>query len=194
VTVVLSSADLESAARRARTAAGRGLEWLLARIGDDGEPAGAFDRCSVMQPFFRLPWTLAVAGERRAAGAVLGWIDAHALTPEGDLVRGPAQQGFVERWASYPLACLAIGAAQLERHDVARRIARVLRDFRNPSSGGAYGERPEVRRTFREDLFPTAQLGMTALAIGERDVADGCFRWVATLAAIGNAAARNGEA
>jgi hypothetical protein len=178
ISAVPTASAIRTAAARTRTAADDGLRWLLARIADDGEPAGAFDPRCVMQPFFRLPWTLSAAGERAAASAVLTWIEAHALAPDGDLLP-EARQGFVDRWASYPLACLALGATQLERHDVVRRVGETLRRFRNPESGGAYGERPEVRRTEREDLFPTAQLGMSALAAGDEEVAAGCFRWIA---------------
>jgi hypothetical protein len=163
--------------KRARAARDAGTAWMLERISADGEAVGARERPT----YYRIPWTLAVAGERETAGAVLSWAERNALTPDGDLRPGAAQAGFTHRWSSYPLAILALGAWHLERDDTALAIMRVLRDFQDPESGGAYAERPDTRTSTRQDLFPTAQLGMTALTTGHREAADGAFRWLASL-------------
>lgn len=162
---------------RTRRSQDAGVAWMLSRIEADGEPAGGTER----NGYYRVPLALALVGERERASAVLSWIERNGLTDDGDLVPGAAQGVFTDRWSSYPLALIASGAWHLEREDTALAIMRTLRSFQDPETGGAYAERPELRTTSRQDLFPTAQLGMTALTTGQRDVADRAFRWVARL-------------
>ncbi len=171
---VAVGADLLQRARRSSDAA---TAWILSKVAEDGEPVGGHEQ----NAYYRVPLALALAGERETASAVLSWIERYALTPEGDLRPGPAQGAFTHRWASYPLALIALGAWQLEREDTALQIMKTLEAFRDPTTGGAYGERPEIRRTSRQDLFPTAQLGVAALTTGRREVADGTFRWLVNL-------------
>jgi hypothetical protein len=152
----------------------RGITWLLDHVGPDGAPAGH----EIRNGYYRLPWTLAVVGEREAAARVLGWMERNALTPDGDLVAGPPRDAFIQTAATYPLTIMAHGAWLLERYDLAQRIMATLREkFQDPESGGAYTERPEVRATGDQFLFPTAQLGLTALATGHREMADQVFGW-----------------
>jgi hypothetical protein len=56
-----------------------------------------------------------------------------------------------------------------------------LREYQDQTTGGAYHERVELRRTGRQGLMSTAQLGMTGLITGRRDVAEGAFRWMMDL-------------
>jgi hypothetical protein len=123
-----------------------------------------------------VPWALAISGHHTEAAAVLSWIDEHALTTAGDL-RAEARSGFNERWASYPLANIATGAWHLGRFALAQRIVERLHDFQHPSSGGAYAAHPDHRSNGRQDLFPTAQLGMTALITGADPMADRAYEW-----------------
>jgi hypothetical protein len=152
----------------------KGIAWLLGHIGNDGEPAAWRNH----NGYYRLPWTLAVAGEREAAARVLTWIERNALTADGDLRPGVPQHPFVSAAATYPLAIIAHGAWMLERYDTSLAIMRRLRtSFQDPESGGAYMERPEARKTGQQLLYPTAQLGLTAMATGQADMAAGVYRW-----------------
>ncbi|HCF99752.1 MAG TPA: hypothetical protein DEV93_04330 [Chloroflexi bacterium] len=47
------------------------------------------------QCYYRVPWTLAVAGARDTAAAVLARVDRNALTESGDLRSGPPSVGNV---------------------------------------------------------------------------------------------------
>ena len=153
----------------------RGVRWLVDRIADDGNPGAA--GCH----WYRVPWTLALAGRRAEAAAVLSWVEREALDDRGDLREGPARGGFERRWASYPLAILASGAWHLERYDTAARITTRLRDYRHPDTGGAFAAHPDHRIDGRQDLVPTAQLGMTGITTGRMDLADGAARWMRAL-------------
>ena len=153
----------------------RGLRFLLERIDSEGRPAGD------AMHHARLPWTLAVAGARSEAAAVLSWHERELLDSSGDFLEGENRERWAVQWSSYPLAMLAIGAWHLERYDTANAIMDTLRAYQDPNSGGAYFQRPEVRTSLRQDLFPTAQLGMSALMTGRDDVAHGVFKWLGDL-------------
>lgn len=151
--------------------------WLLAHIAEDGKPVGA-DRKNA---YYRLPWTLAELGETAAASRVMSWIEREALTDAGDLREGTPRAEFVSKTATYPLTLMAHGAWKLQRYDTARAIMQTLRGMRNPDTGGAFWERPEARSNGYELAYPTAALGMTALMMGQDDIADGAFGWFTRL-------------
>ena len=147
---------------------------MLDRVGPDGDPGA--HHCH----YYRVPWALALTGHRAEAAAVLSWVERNALEENGDL-RPQARIGFELAWSSYPLANLATGAWHLERYDTALRIARRLRAYQHPEAGGAFAAHPDHRENERQDLFPTAQLGMTGLTTGQMDLACGAYRWMQTV-------------
>jgi hypothetical protein len=169
--------EIDSVVARLTQSRSAGLAWLLSRIDDEGAPVGASDNNS----WYRLPWTLAIAGHREDGAAVLSWVERNALTAAGDLRPGPAQIPWVTEEASYPLANLAIGAWHLERFDTALAIMDTLRAYQDEKTGGSFMERPDHRVHRRQGLMCTAQLGLTALMTGQTKVADGAFRWVKAL-------------
>lgn len=168
----------ETALRVLQASRDRGVEWICSRIGIDGRPAGS-DR---LNSYYRIPWSLALAGKRDSASAVLGWIVRHALDEQGDLRAGAAREPFLSAMASYPLSQIAIGAWHLEQYDVAKKVMGFVQaNLVDHKTGGAFSERPELRRTGRTDLLSTAQLGIAALTIGDEALADACYRWLAEL-------------
>lgn len=148
-----------------------GCRYLLDRIEPSGAPGAR--HCH----YYRVPWALALSGHRREAAAVLSWVERNALEPNGDL-RPEARTGFETHWSSYPLANLATGAWHLERYDTANLLADRLAAFQHSEFGGAYAAHPAHRSDERQDLFPTAQLGMTGLTTGHLDLAHGAYRWM----------------
>jgi hypothetical protein len=151
----------------------RGIHWLLDHVSVDGKPAAA----DLRNGYYRMPWTFALVGERETAAKVMSWIESNALTGDGDLRPGVPREAFTVKWATYPLSLLAQGAWVLERYDTALALVNTMRQsFQDPSTGGAYMEREEVR-TGRQFIFPTAQMGLAALETGQSDVADGAFEW-----------------
>jgi hypothetical protein len=172
-----SATSLTSRLREARRKA---IEFMLDSIGEDG-PLPAGEEHWRLSVYYRLPWTLAVCGETSRAAAVLGWAERNALTETGDLapdVRG----GYEELNATYPLSNLAMGAWLLQHYETANRIMDTLAAaFQDPVTGGAYSERPDHRGSGRQHLFPTAQLGMSALMTGQIDVARAVARWLRSL-------------
>jgi hypothetical protein len=179
MTAVTGIADQERGIKEASTRLARsreeGITWLISRIGEDGEPAGA----ATLNQYYRLPWALVLAGRAQEASSVLSWMERNALSGSGDLLPGAAQQPWTAGLATYPLSQMALGAWHLERYDTALSIMRTLKsDFQHPETGGAFAERPEHRATGRQDLISTAQLGLAALMTGRRDIADPAYGWM----------------
>jgi hypothetical protein len=170
--------EIEYAYSRMELSRSTATAWLIDHIDLDGKPIGAEEG----QCYYRLPWSLVECGEIEIAGNVLTWIAQNALTPTGDLQAGLARRGFELLWASYPLSIIAIGAQSLGASTLANRIMELLEaEYVDHTSGGAYSERPEKRLTGRQDLFPTAQLGTTALATDRPELASGAFRFLQRL-------------
>jgi hypothetical protein len=166
----------ETAVEAAVSARARGLDWMLARIDASGRPS------TDPRGVFRVPWALAVAGQQETAAKVLAWAARELLTSSGDMAEGTMRERFRDSVASYPLAILAMGAWHLDRYDIARKIMDTLADYQNPATGGAYSQAPEARTSDPvEDLFPTAQLGMTAVCTGRTEMAAGAYRWFTDL-------------
>ena len=169
---------IKTAIRDLNASRDKGAEWICERLGRSGKPAGA-DR---LNSYYRIPWSLAVAGRRDSASAVMSWIVHNALDEHGDLRPGAAREPFLRVMASYPLSQIAIGAWHLEQYDVSRRVMAFLAaNLVDARTGGAYSERPELRRTARTDLLSTAQLGMAAITVGDENLADASFNWVVDL-------------
>lgn len=178
-TTTHDSATISVALDDLRTMRDKGVQWLLDRIADNGEPAFADQH----NGYYRLPWTLAFVGEREAAACVLDWIEKFTLTDGGDLQPGPARASWTTVAATYPLSIIAQGAWLLERYGTATSVFDTLTSLQDTITGGAYWERTEVRTDGRQLLFPTAQLGLTAITMGRADVADGVNGWFETLLA-----------
>jgi len=156
----------------------RGVDWMLSRLDADGRPVGA----DHFNTYYRIPWCLALAGQRESAAAVLAWIAHNALDERGDLRSGAPQAPFLNAIAAYPLPQIAIGAWHLERYDLARKIMSLIEsDMVDPHTGGAYSERAELRKTGRTDLLGTAQVGLAAMTVGDDALADTCYRWIGDL-------------
>jgi hypothetical protein len=173
--------QIASAVVALRAARAKGVDWILARLGADGRPVGA----ERFNSYYRLPWSLALAGQRDSATAVLAWIAHNALDARGDLRPGAPRAPFLGAIASYPLPQIAIGAWHLERYDLARSIMAFVRSAMvDPHTGGAYSERPELRHTGRTDLLCTAQVGLAAMTVGDDTLADACYRWTHDLIAM----------
>jgi hypothetical protein len=168
---VTATSDLTKTMRNARE---RGLRWLGERFDDQGRPEGA----TVANVWWRAPWTLCVAGAPDLAAAVMGWIEREALQDDGDLRPGPYTLAPPQSPA-YFLSPIAIAAWMLGRYGTATAINDRLRSLQDPVTGGVY-EYLDHGEDNLEDLLKTAQVGISALATGDRATADGVFHWVAT--------------
>jgi hypothetical protein len=176
--VVTGSVEIREVVERLSRAREKAADWIVSRLGQDGEPVGARE----FNHYYRLPWALAIAGRVAEGSRALSWIERNALTDGGDLRPGAPQTnwnhaGWTRDASSYPLAIIATGAWHLERFDTALAIMDTLEAFQDPETGGGFVERPEFRKTGEQDVLCTAQLGLVGLLTGRMAVADAAFGW-----------------
>jgi len=166
--------DLTARLDRIHSAKQAAMTWLTARVADDGAPEGH----DVANSWWRAPWALCVAGAPDVAAAMMGWAERNALTHDGDLRPGSySPPGLTS--PVYHLSPLAIASWLLARYDTAAVVNDKVKSFQDPETGGAYDNRDFAADDLQENL-KTAQLGISALVTGRRDIADGVCQWLRT--------------
>ncbi|MSP12178.1 MAG: hypothetical protein EXR62_04380 [Chloroflexi bacterium] len=153
----------------------RGVAWLLAHLNADGSIGPVAETQGIY--YYRVPWALAVSGETEAANRLVDWIRANMFSAEGAF-RGKYSQGeFETRYCSYPLACLMVGAQLLQQFDITTRGLNYLRTLQDPELGGFYARVDQRDGAGEQELFPTAQGGMTYLMVGDLAAAQRAARY-----------------
>jgi len=134
VAITTKPAPLAPLLDQMHTAAMRGVAWILAQQRADG----AFcDPDAGVGAYYKVPSTLAVAGEWRAAQRLLQWVAEHHLTAAGDFraAERKAQEPIHESWPAYANAWLIQGAQRVGRWDIARQGMAFLQTLQLPSGG-----------------------------------------------------------
>ena len=158
---------------RIRAARDKAVRWLLGCIKSDGTPDGA----DTGNSWSRLPWAFALTGETAAGAAVLAWSARNGLREDGDFAGPGYGKG---RFGAYPLGHLAMGAALLERHDIAARVMGRLAAIQTPS-GGFPVDPPGGEAAHLCDLLSTAQAGLAAILSGRKEIYEPVYQWVTAL-------------
>ena len=162
---------------RFRLSCRRGTDWLLLHMREDGAIGPAEERLF----YYRVPWTFALMGETGAAHRCLDWIHQYMFSNDG-VFEGISPQGtFEDRYGSYPLACLLVGASSLRRHDIVYPGARALRRWQDEETGGVFNSLKDTTDTGEQVLFPTAQFGMSMILTGRLDAAIRAGEWMQRL-------------
>ena len=165
---------LEKRVDRFRDAAHRGTDWLLQFANADGSVGPVQERLF----YYRLPWALALVGEIGKACRLLDWIHDHMISATGEF-EGVSPQGiFAERYGSYPLACLLMGASMLQRYDLVYPCLPALARWQDPETGGFRNGRFQRPTDARQEIFPTAQGGMACLQVGQIEAAQQAAAWL----------------
>lgn len=165
----------QAVAERLRECARSAATWLGDRIDETGRPQGADER----NGWWRVPWALAISGDRGTASALMSWAERTSITDDGDLVAGVAGGGGPVT-PVYKLSHLALAAHLLNRFDTAEMLLnRILSAYYNPTSGGAFYYRDGANRS--EDMLFTSQVGLLATRMGRTDVAHDVYQWFVRL-------------
>lgn len=173
----MNEMDLTARVKQYRRSCRRGTDWLLNQMEDTGSVGPVEERLY----YYRLPWTFALMGEVAAANRTLDWIRDHMQSDSGAF-EGTSPQGiFDERYGSYPLACLLVGAVLMQRFDVVYPGVSSLLAWQDPESGGVYNTRSDMTETGEQELFPTAQYGMTMILVNRIDEAVLAGKWMKRL-------------
>jgi hypothetical protein len=173
----MSDYDLEKKLAAYAQACRRGTDWLLGFMRPDGSIGPVEERLF----YYRVPWALALMGEIAAASRVLDWISQYMFTPEGAF-EGISPQGmFDDRYGSYPLACLIVGATLTQRCDIVYRGAQHLLTWQDAQSGGLCNNRKDRTAGGEQELFPTCQAGMAFILTGQIEAARKAGAWLERL-------------
>ena len=150
-----------------REACRKGTDFLLRSMNRDGSIGPVQEGLY----YYRVPWAYALMGEISAASRVMDWIRTNMFTPQGAFEGTTPQGVFEQRYGSYPLACLLVGATMLQRFDITYPGTQRLLTWQDPQSGGFYNRRGEAPDGSEQELFPAAQGGMSLLLVGQLDAA-----------------------
>lgn len=155
-----------------RRAGHRAVEWLASRIGADGSLGGD---CADLACYYKLPYLMQLAGRPADANHLLDRIRDRFLRPGGDLLTSDAEKTLdpvLTLYPGYMNGWIAMAAHRLGRFDLSFPAWGYLRTFWNPelqaftiapAQGGA-------------EVLMTAHLGLNALYLGERDLAEDAGR------------------
>ena len=115
-------------------AKGRGIDWLLAQR----NPDGSFGPRQEGMFYYRLPWTLAVAGRNREASMLCQWIRTNMFTEKGDFDGKFGRDLYKENYYTYPNANIIYGAHILRQFDLSVRGMQFLLTLQDKKSGGFF--------------------------------------------------------
>ena len=173
----MADCDVDARLAAYRAACRKGTDWLLQFLDCDGAIGPVQERLY----YYRVPWALALMGEVTAASRVMDWIKRHMFTPEGAF-EGLSPQGvFAERYGSYPLSCLIVGATLLRRFDIVYPATQRLLTWQDRESGGFFNTRQNMTAGGEQELFPACQGGMSLILSGRLDAARQAGQWVKRL-------------
>ena len=117
----------------------RGMDWILQYVREDGAIGPVEERLF----YYRVPWACALMGEQEAAFRKLDWIKQHMFTSGGAFEGISPQQIYTDRYGSYPLACLVVGALLNQRLDLVYPGVRALRAWQDNQTGGELAQATE---------------------------------------------------
>ena len=168
---------MEEKLKTYRRACRKGTDWLLNLANSDGSIGPVEERLY----YYRVPWTFALMGEVTAASRKVDWIHRHMFSPQGAF-EGLSPQGiFQQRFGSYPLACMLVGATLMQRLDIVYPGGAHLLTWQDPETGGFYENLQDAPAVCEQVLFPAAQGGMTLLLLGRLEAAVRAGEWLARL-------------
>jgi hypothetical protein len=153
-----------------RVAMERGTQWLLAQINDDGS-VGPTDQDFT---YYRIPWTFTVTGHTDAALRHCDWVRTHQFSLDGDFIGVSPRQ--IEANA-YQNATFIYGAQMLRQYDLTYRGWAHLLERQDRRSGGFSHLAAAMGIAADENVPTVAQVGKTALMMGDLNAAAAAGRW-----------------
>ena len=146
----------------------KGIDWIVDQVNGDGS-VNPTDKGSFA--YYKIPWSLAVAGRTSEAAAVLKRIVADNMTDEGDFYTDARSKFHLDYYA-YENAWLVAAAQALGLFDIARRGWAYIQRFQDDQTGGFCSNRTfDPNADLQEDPLSTAWVGNVALHLGEIEAA-----------------------
>ena len=146
----------------------KGIDWIASQVNDDGSvnpvEKGAF-------AYYKVPWSLAVAGRTQQAASVVTRIAADTMTDDGDFFTDARSKFHLDYYA-YENAWIVAAAHTLGFFDISRRGWSYIRTLQDPHTGGFCSNEPFKKDANRqEDPLSTAWVCNVALHLGDTDTA-----------------------
>lgn len=165
---------------RISVARDRATAWLLAHVAADGRPAD----CEQRTGWTRLGWGLAVAGKPEVAAKAVAWLSHNRIARDGGFQPGRTDgQDYISSYPHYWLGAFVISAWMAGRTSQAMHSMAFLAAQQDAETGGV----PMVWQSDTAkpvcDMLSTAQVGLSALLVGEHAVAYRAAEWVRRIAA-----------
>ena len=160
------------------------VDWLAAKLGDDGSYGPDTDDLAC---YYKSPYLFQLSGRPREASRLLTYVRRRFGREDHDFAttagRKSANAAFDEYWA-YPNGWIAMAAQRMGRFDIAYPAFGYLLSFHDPVSGGFFTNRSRGDGDRVTDVFTTAHLGLAFLYLGDVERAIGAGRYVVRLLAL----------
>jgi len=142
----------------------KGIDWIVAQVNEDGTvnpvEKGSF-------AYYKLPWSLAVAGRAEQAASVVTRIAADTMTQEGDFFTDARSKFHLDYYA-YENAWIVAAAHALGLFDISRRGWTYIRSLQDPHTGGFCSNEPfREGADLQEDPLSSAWACNVALHLGD---------------------------
>lgn len=149
-----------------KASAERGTQWLVSKLREDGSYGPGTDDIAY---YYKGPYALSVTGHISEALRMLEHIKNTFMREDGDfrLKERKSENDFLNRdYYTYANAWIIMGAHRLGRFDISYKAMDFLMNFRDPSSGGFFSERPLVEGGGRIDTISASFNGLVCLYLG----------------------------
>jgi len=142
----------------------KGIDWIAAQVNQDGS-VNPVDKGSFA--YYKIPWSLAVAGRTEQAAAVVTRIAADTMTEEGDFFTDARSKFHLDYYA-YENAWIVAAAHALGLFDISTRGWSYIRSLQDPHTGGLCSNEPfRQGANLQEDPLSSAWVCNVALHLGD---------------------------
>ena len=150
----------------------KAVDFLLSKFNRDGT-VGPVKEDGFY--FYRLPWSLSIAGETKSANIVCSWILNNMMTAEGDFDNGFRK---IQDAYAYRNATLIYGAHMLRRYDISYSGMPFLLSLQDPLSGGFANNMNQNVPSDDMDIPYSVGCGLACIATGYFDQARKVFNYL----------------
>ena len=138
----------------------KAINFLLSKFNSDGTVGPVIEDGFF---FYRLPWSLSIAGETQFANIVCSWILNNMMTPDGDFDNGFRK---VQDAYAYRNATLIYGAHMLRRYEISHAGMPFLLSLQDPISGGFANNMNQNIPSDDMDIPYSVGCGLACIATG----------------------------
>ena len=153
-------------------AAESGVQWMLARMQQDG----SFQDASSLDGYYKAPIGLILTGHLLEADRLLDLIAQRYLKEDGDL--DGSDVSWFETFRIYAHAWITIAAMMRRRFEVAHSLLGILKTYHDEMTGGFFANREaRDKRYGHQEMMSTSAAALACLWAGRLDIAQRAGKW-----------------